>query len=55
MPEAQLKQLIASRLSAITDGVSPNDFDILRTSWRGDENFGGAYTYSAVDTYPKHW
>jgi monoamine oxidase len=55
MPEAQLKHLIANRLGAITDGVSPNDFDIVRSSWRGNENFGGAYTYSAVNTYPKHW
>lgn len=49
MPESQLKELIASRLRVFSDkSFSSNDFDILRTSWRGNPNFRGTYSYSGV-------
>lgn len=50
MPENQLKELIASRLSAFSGGkkFSTNDFEIKRTSWRGNPNFRGTYSYSGV-------
>ena len=56
MPEGQLKQLIAKRLSAFTEEqVSPNDFRMARTSWRTNPNFRGTYAYAATTTREKHW
>ena len=37
------------------NSVSPNDFDIVRSSWRNNQNFGGAYTYSSIDSTPVDW
>lgn len=56
MPENQLKELIASRLSVFGgQKFSANDFEIKRTSWRGNPNFKGTYSYSGAETEPIHW
>jgi monoamine oxidase len=55
MPEADLKALIANRMNAFASGVNANDFDIVRSKWRGNPNVGGAYTYSGVNAYRIHW
>ncbi len=55
MNEHDLKNLITKRLNAVTDNVSPNDFNIIRSSWRSDPHFGGAYTYGSINSKPKHW
>ena len=56
MKEADLKKLIASRIKVFAeDDISINDFDIVKTSWRSNPNFAGAYSYSGVTTLPKHW
>ncbi len=53
MPEKQLKELIASRLRVFGDeSFSTDDFEIKRTSWRGNPNFRGTYSYSGVETRP---
>lgn len=35
--------------------ISSEDFKIYRTYWRGNENFGGTYSYASTKTRPKHW
>ncbi len=55
MSESYLKELIAKRMNAFADNVSSNDFDIIRSSWRSNSNFGGAYTYASVQARPKDW
>lgn len=55
MPTAQLKQLITKRLRIFVNGIHENDFDIVRSSWRSNPNFGGAYTYAPVDSSAKDW
>ena len=56
MPEKQLKDIIARRLRVFADkSFTPNDFDIARSSWRGNSHFGGTYSFAGVHTKPKHW
>ncbi len=55
MPEADLKALIANRMNVFASGVTANDFDIVRSKWRGNPNIGGAYTFSGIDALPEHW
>ena len=55
MPEADLKVLIAKRMNAFAPDVTSNDFNIVRSAWRGNKNFGGAYTFSGVETNREHW
>lgn len=55
MPTDQLKNLITKRLKVFVDNIHENDFDIVRSSWRSNPNFGGAYTYAPVDSSAKDW
>lgn len=56
MPEGQLKDLLTKRVSAITkQNISPNDFQLYRTSWRSNPNFQGTYSYASTTTLPEHW
>ncbi len=56
MKEPDLKKLIASRIKVFAeDDIGVDDFNIVKTSWKGNPNFGGAYSYSGVTTLPKHW
>jgi len=51
MPEAELKKLLAKRISAFAKrNISPNEFKMYRTKWRGDQNFQGVYAYGSVTT-----
>lgn len=54
--QSTLKSTIESRLKILIDpSITASDFDIIRTSWRTDPNFKGAYTYSSVSTRPIDW
>ena len=35
--------------------VKANDFDIIRSNWRTNPNFGGAYSFPGVQTNLTHW
>ena len=49
MGEANLKLLIAKRLTIFMNStVKANDFDIIRSNWRTNPNFGGAYSFAEV-------
>jgi monoamine oxidase len=56
LPEPQLKELIASRFRVFADeSFTVNDFDIYRTHWRHDPNFGGTYSYLRITTDTEHY
>jgi monoamine oxidase len=54
MPEADLKNLIARRMNAFTS-IATSEFDIVKSTWRGNPNIGGAYTYSGLGAPREHW
>ncbi len=54
MPEADLKNLIARRMNAFTS-IATSEFDIVKSTWRGNPNIGGAYTYSGLGATREHW
>ena len=35
--------------------IQTSDFDIERSTWRSDPNFGGAYSFPGVQTNLTHW
>jgi monoamine oxidase len=48
--------LIAKRLTLFKNStVETSDFDIYRSSWRSNPNFGGAYSFPGVETNLGHW
>ncbi len=47
--------MLVKKLSVFTDIKNEDDFDIIRSSWRSDVNFGGAYTYASIDSKEKDW
>ena len=56
MAQADLKVLIAKRLTLIMNStIQTSDFDIERSTWRSDPNFGGAYSFPGVQTNLTHW
>jgi|LakMenEpi03Aug12_release.lakeMendotaPanAssembly.Ray.scaffolds.fasta_scaffold1211575_1 monoamine oxidase len=56
MPEAELKDLIAQRLTMFMNStVTTDNFDIYRSSWRSNPNIGGAYSFTGVETDLSSW
>lgn len=49
MNEKELQHLIANRVNQFADNqVKPDQIITKRTSWRGNPNFGGSYSYPRV-------